>query len=38
MFGAFDSFDYAVIRDRVDDEPATEAFHRLMMSGVHFQS
>jgi len=38
VLGAFDSFNHAVIGDGVDDKPAAEAFHRLMMAGIHLKS
>ena len=38
VLGAFDSFNHAVIRDGVDDKAAPEAFHRLVMAGIHFKA
>src|SRR5918996_468771 len=38
MIGAFDSFDHAVLSNRIDDYTATEFFDRLVVPCVHLQS
>ena len=30
-----DSFDHAIVRERIDDQATTETLHGLMMAGIH---
>lgn len=37
MLCAFDTFDHTVIGHGIDNEPATESLHGLVMTGVHVE-